>query len=101
MNLILKGVISSVVVMFSVASFTNMSADGDSKEVIGNGNNKAQLSSYINYISSAEDLLNIEEKYDFKLNGCKKIVENTLPFQDKYKQCQEKLIQANNYLTSL
>lgn len=101
MGLLLKGSISSVMIAFSVASFTNISASDKEENVLDNGSNKANLMSMIKQAATLENASYIESEYEFDLADCQRIIENTLPFQDSYKNCENKIQKVNTYLTSL
>lgn len=101
MNILIKSVISSVAIGMSVVGFVDILAENETTDVFDNGNTKPMLSSYIDNMRTHSKIAIAEAKYEFDLNDCEQVIKRTLPFQEVYKGCENNIVQARMYLTSL
>lgn len=101
MNLMIKAILSSVLIIMSLVSFTNILA-GKSNGVdsFEGDNNRIQLITYIKEMNSETS----KKKYTVNnifLENCTQVIYNTLPFQDDYKDCEFKVKEIYNEFAKL
>lgn len=87
MNVIVKAVIPSVLIMMAMASFTNILA-GESDGIDNfESNDHSLLIGYITELKT-QDFTASLASHEGTVNDCATIVNNTLPFQESYKKCE-------------
>jgi hypothetical protein len=103
MNMFFKSIISSIVIGISVVSFVDIVAENETsaEDMFDNGNTKPMLASYIDVMKEHSQVAIAEEKYAFNLINCEEVIKTALPFQEDYKGCENNIVLANTYLTSL
>ena len=101
MNLMIKAVLSSVLIMMSLVSFTNILA-GKSNGIdsLESDNNRIQLITYIKEMQS-ENSKKLYASHNTFLENCTEVISNTLPFQNDYKQCEVKVKEVYNEFAKL
>ena len=100
MNVIIKAAISSVLIMMAMASFTNILA-GESNGIDNLEDNTHSL--LIGYIMELQnqDFTASLASHEETVNDCAYIVNNTLPFQDSYRNCEVKIKEVYSEFAAL
>ena len=101
MNVMIKAVLSSVLIMMSLVSFTNILA-GKSNGIdsLEGDNNRVQLITYIKEMQSQDSKKSYASHNEF-LDNCAEVISNTLPFQSDYKKCEVKVKEVYNEFAKL
>lgn len=101
MNVIIKAILSSVLIMMALLSFTDILAgESDGIEALESDNNRVQLITYIKEMQS-QDSKELYASHDSFLENCVEVISNTLPFQSDYKQCEVKVKEVYNEFAKL
>tara|TARA_B100000073_G_C23721213_1_gene567737 strand:- start:899 stop:1204 length:306 start_codon:yes stop_codon:yes gene_type:complete len=101
MNVMIKAMLSSVLIIMSLVSFTNIIAgESDGFGSIEGDNNRIQLITYIKEMQS-QDFKEVYASHNIFLENCAEVISNTLPFQSDYKQCEIKVKEVYSEFANL
>jgi hypothetical protein len=91
MNVLIKSVLSIILITFTITSFTNILAgESDGSNTLESDSNHFQLNVYIKEMQSNNSNV-LYASHNETLEDCLKVINNTLPFQSNYKQCEIKI----------